>query len=406
MIQECFQVITPKNDDRCKISSNNFLSSVVMSFASPEKEQSIEGLRRGLINDTGEKVVKSTFYERFSSNRTNDLLINLLTYLLAVFSKKSMDNQDIKQALGVSDIVLIDSSIVSLWHPLYEKLKGTFTTAAIKLNLAFSIVNKKIPWFSLSEGKDHDKKNLDYSMFVKGVLYIFDLGYWDYELLTYLFNNGSYFLSRVKSGSKLEVVKIIRGISHEFIGRTFDDIRIKKYKGDIVEFFCILPKNILWETVRVVGFWNDKTNQYHFYITNLSCSAGLIYTLYKLRWQIEIFFKSLKFNFKFDQIKTANFNIVHNLILCSLIAQIICFTILPAKNSKKSSCKKYGYSILKSGKVFSHIARTLVSYLIKPTQETLSILKKKIDDFKDEIYNKEFANKSTTFETLAKGCAC
>ena len=55
---------------------------------------------------------------------------------------------------------------------------------------------------------------------------------------------------------------------------------------------------------RVLGFWHKKDQQYRWYITNLVCPRGLIYDLYRLRWQLELSFKSMKSTLNFDRMPT------------------------------------------------------------------------------------------------------
>jgi len=73
----------------------------------------------------------------------------------------------------------------------------------------------------------------------------------------------------------------------------------------------MLPGNGFIE-VRLIGFRFPKTKQYRWYATNLTTSmllAEWIYPLYRLRWQIELFFKSIKSVLNADQITFGNENI-------------------------------------------------------------------------------------------------
>ncbi len=64
--------------------------------------------------------------------------------------------------------------------------------------------------------------------------------------------------------------------------------------------------------VRLIGFRFPRTNEYRWYATNLASSmllAEWIYPIYRLRWQIELFFKSIKSMLNADQITSSNENI-------------------------------------------------------------------------------------------------
>jgi hypothetical protein len=52
----------------------------------------------------------------------------------------------------------------------------------------------------------------------RGLLSIFDLGYWDYGLLLAIEQEGGFFLSQVKNGSVLPVAEVLSGLSSRHPG--------------------------------------------------------------------------------------------------------------------------------------------------------------------------------------------
>jgi IS4 transposase len=101
-------------------------------------------------------------------------------------------------------------------------------------------------------------------------------------------------------------------VAKRHIGRPLD--KNVNLRGIIVEVWgkLNLPGKKSLE-VRLIGFRFPLTKKYRWYVTNIPNSMVLaewIYPIYRLRWQIELFFKSIKSMLHADQITSENENIV------------------------------------------------------------------------------------------------
>ena len=65
-------------------------------------------------------------------------------------------------------------------------------------------------------------------------------------------------------------------------------------------------------------FWNPIEKTYHLYVTNLKVSAKIIYPLYRLRWQIELFFKASKTSLALKDMPSSNKNIIQSMMLLTI----------------------------------------------------------------------------------------
>jgi len=154
-------------------------------------------------------------------------------------------------------------------------------------------------------------------------------GYWDFNLLWEIKRAGGFFLSRIKSGAVLHITKIVQGkISQKYIGSSLLSVPIKRKRADILEVMIekVCDKGTL--CCRAVGFWNPLDRCYHWYITNLTIAAHLLYPLYRYRSQIELIFKACKQSLKANRLTSNNSNIIENLLLASIAAHLASHTIL------------------------------------------------------------------------------
>lgn len=122
-----------------------------------------------------------------------------------------------------------------------------------------------------------------------------------------------FFLSRVKSNAVIRIKEVIQGLGKRVIGQSLLAPDVSRKKGNIIEVIVekIHQDNTL--RYRVIGFWNPVEKDYHWYLTNLTAAAYLIYPLYRLRWQIELIFKACKNSLNANEITSANDNIIENL---------------------------------------------------------------------------------------------
>jgi putative transposase len=148
---------------------------------------------------------------------------------------------------------------------------------------------------------------------LKNVTLILDRAYSSYDFINFLFNNDINFIIRFKNNCKNFNFKI----------NNFDNLRIIKYEQKIEKE--VINKNINSEKISYKSVILEYTNEYTL-ITNLNkdeYNDEKIKELYKKRWSVEIFFKLLKKNFKFETLieynKEQNDISYKKLYICNLI---------------------------------------------------------------------------------------
>lgn len=255
----------------------------------------------------------------------------------------------------------------------------------------------ELHWFELTQGSIHDRKCFPDIESLSFTLVIVDLGYWDFNLWYEIKRVGGFFQKRSQSGAVLHMTKIVQGkISQKYVGSSLLSVPIKNKRADILEVMIekVCDKGIL--NCRAVGFWNPFSKCYHWYITNLTVSAHLLYPLYRLRWQIELIFKACKQSLEANRLTSNNRNIIENLLLASIAAHLASHTILDVLIPQLTKRKQLAISVQRTAKIAVLLASDFINFLVNGSNEYAKILWNKIWLFADEIFDPHFRHRETS----------
>ena len=328
------------------------------------------------------------------------MLKMLVADLMQALSERTKDARKLPAILGVTQILLVDSSSISLWDGSKEEFPGTWTTAGIKWHACFDLLTGVMTWFELTPSSTNDRKCFPNVESLKGKLIIFDLGYWDYRLLKAIDSVRGYFLSRLKSNSQVVIEKVVNGVSEKLVGSKLLDQSFKRKRDSVLEVIGSVTHDGEQLTYRVVGFWNTSNKCYHWYITNLKIPAYLLYPLYRLRWQIELIFKACKTSLNANQLTSNSKNIIENLLLSSLIAHLLSTTILQMGSANLNNKQTMAVSFQRNAKIAVHLASDFINFFTKSSKHFLVTLTNKIQLFAQELFDPNYNNRSTTMRNV------
>jgi hypothetical protein len=178
----------------------------------------------------------------------------------------------------------LDSTTIDLCLSLFPWASFRKHKAAVKMHTLLDLRGNIPSFIEITEGTLHDVNILDILIPEPGSFYIMDRGYLDFERLYVLTQLLAFFVTRAKKNNKFQ-----RIYSHP-VDRT-DGLRCDQ------TIMLVTPKSLAGypEKLRRVKYFDaDRKKQFVFLTNNFVLPALTIATLYKCRWQIELFFKWIK----------------------------------------------------------------------------------------------------------------
>ncbi|THE63751.1 IS4 family transposase [Salinadaptatus halalkaliphilus] len=234
------------------------------------------------------------------------------------------------------DVLIVDGSIVSLYQDAADVYAATGDDqAGLKLHLTESLSTGLPTRYRTTDAKTQERSQLPTGEWVAGALILLDLGFYDFWLFDRIDQNNGWFVSRVKDDANFEIVDELRtwrGNSIPLEGESLQDVLddLQRQEIDVRITLSFERKRgsctSTTRTFRLVGVWNEDTEEYHLYLTNLSkddYSAPDIAQLYRARWEIELLFKELKSRFGLDEINTTDPYVIEALVIMAAISLLM-----------------------------------------------------------------------------------
>lgn len=240
-----------------------------------------------------------------------------------------------KQRVGYSNLRIIDTT-----HEIVSKILFSFwpwdkDRGVVKIGLEYDPIFELPDQIIISDGKMGDTTHGKKFLFKKGLTYIFDRGFRDYQLYTKIIKRKAFFIAGLHKTSAMTVKKKLKSIEPDIVS---DEIVIL---GDPDH-----PKTNMKDLVRVIKFWNDKHEEILILATNrFDLTTREIRELYRRRWDIEVFFKFLKQNLKLKKFFGTGRNAIKIQIYCALIAYLLAYLLKPKWERFTEFLRKIRYTL-------------------------------------------------------------
>jgi hypothetical protein len=190
---------------------------------------------------------------------------------------------DLVQALYALDSTTIDLCLSVFPWARFRKHKG-----AVKMHTLLDLRGNIPTFIRVTDGKVHDVNILDELVIESGAFYVMDRGYIDFERLHAFTLSLAFFVVRTKQNILLR-----RHYSHPVDKST--GVR----SDQTVVLATIGSASAYPDTLRRVSYFDAVTGKRLVFLTNnFTLPALTIAQIYKLRWQVELFFRWIKMHLR------------------------------------------------------------------------------------------------------------
>lgn len=231
------------------------------------------------------KVSRSTLADA-NANRDWRIYADLAHSLIPTARKLYLD-EDFGLELDQT-VYALDATTIDLCLTLFPWAEFRQTKSAIKLHTLLDLRGSIPTFIHISDGKEHEVNVLDNLLPEAGAIYVMDRGYLDFFRLYRLTKASAFFVIRAKNN--LACQRLYSNSVDRETGLVCDQT-IKLTSHYSARFYP--------EKLRRVKVRDLETGKTIVLLTNnFSLPATTIASLYRCRWQIELFFKWIKQNLR------------------------------------------------------------------------------------------------------------
>jgi hypothetical protein len=182
----------------------------------------------------------------------------------------------------------LDSTTIDLSLSLFPWAPFRATKAAVKMHTLLDLRGNIPSFIHISDGKLHDVNILDQLIPEAGAFYVMDRGYIDFQRLYRLHQAGSFFVTRAKRN--MDAQRRYSRPTDRSTGVIFDQTLVLRGYQSAKDY----P-----DPFRGIRYKDPDTGKRLLFISNNTALPALsICSLYKARWQVELFFRWIKMHLR------------------------------------------------------------------------------------------------------------
>ena len=267
-----------------------------------------------------------------------------------------------EESFGVelkNTVYALDSTTIDLCLSMFPWAPFRSTKAAVKLHTLLDLRGNIPSFIFVSDGKLHDVNILDELLPEAGAFYVMDRGYIDFERLARLHQAGSFFVTRAKSN--FQASRRYSATVDRTTGLVCDQTVV------LTGFYS---RKGFEEPLRRIKFNDPESGKRLVFLTNnFALPAFTITQLYRLRWQVELFFKWIKQHLRIKAFFGTSENAVKSQVWIA-----VSFYVLVAIVKKRLGISASLYEILQilSLTMFERTPLDQLLTLSAPESETLN----------------------------------
>jgi hypothetical protein len=207
----------------------------------------------------------------------------------------------------------LDATLIELCVSLFDWATYRQTKGAVKLHLLLDHDGYFPVFAHITDGRTHDLTVAKTLSFPKGSIVVMDRGYVNYALFARWTQEGVWFVTRQKGNANYTVIEEKRVPVNRSI-----------LKDQHITCNVYASRKAHPSPLRRIEVWDEAKRESIVLITNhMAFGATTIASIYKDRWQIEVFFKTIKQNLRIKTFVGTSANAVMIQIWTALIALLV-----------------------------------------------------------------------------------
>lgn len=293
-------------------SWNQFVSMLFGQFSG---QDGLRGIEAGMASQykrlyhLGVRPVKRSTLSYANAKRSNEVFKSVFEKMLSKVSSKAPGHR----FRFKNDLYSFDSTTIDLCLGLHDWAKFRRTKGGIKVHIKLNHGGYIPQFVTVTEAKPHDVNELPNLKLKAGDVVAFDRAYTDFEQFAKYCDDSIYFVTRLKKNADYRVVER-RDVS-----------KYKNISSDqIIEMKGFYTKKKCPMRLRRIRVKDPETGKYIVLLTNqMQWAPTTVAAVYKDRWQIEIFFKTMKQNLKIKSFLGTSKNAILTQIWVAMIAYLL-----------------------------------------------------------------------------------
>lgn len=248
-----------------------------------------------------------------NTNRPSALFEDIFWTVLNRFRAQRMLGTRNDKFRFKNKLMSIDSTTISLCLSLFPWAQFRRAKGGVKAHVLLDHDDYLPAYVIITEAKRHDAKLVNSFSIKPDSIVAMDRAYNDYKLFGRWTDEGVFFVTRLKAGTVYEVTQ-------EYILPQNRNI----LSDQLIQLTSDKGKRDCPHSLRRVVVWDEENQCEIVLLTNhLDFGATTIASIYKDRWQIELFFKALKQNLKVKTFVGTSENAIRIQIWTALIAMLL-----------------------------------------------------------------------------------
>ena len=298
----------------CQLSNRESLRDLIVAFEAHRAKLYHLGLGR-------KPIAKMTFASA-NQNRDYRIFEDFAFYMMEQARKKRVtDIFKLKGNVYAFDSTTIPLCLSVFWWAKFRKKKG-----GIKAHVLYDLESQVPAFFHISTASVYDSKAMKEIPYESGSYYVFDRGYNAFKELFKIHQHESFFVVRAKKNLQYKCCKWRRRLPKNIL------------TDAVIEFTEYNSYRKYPEKLRLVKFYDEEQGREFAFLTNaFHLTAPEIASLYKNRWQIELFFKWLKQHLKIKKFWGTTENAVRIQISSAIIAYCLVAIVQHELQLKRST---------------------------------------------------------------------